>query len=327
MASSFPNFLHIMRRALHAKGIALDPLLQAEGLGLYGQTRERLPVSVTTRLWSLAEKASGDPSLGLSLANYAEITDFEELGVVLIAVRSPLHALQRMARYNRIASDVVTLVPFETKDTFGVQFKLAAGAHWRSGEFAMAIVTRLLRGRFGAQVGPFRMEFAFPTPGAQEAYTKVFQCPMTFGTEVSSLTLHRDVLARVGEETEDLFAKFEPLLDARLSVIEAESTAWCDRVAQCLETRLREGEPSLDDVAKTLHVSSRTLQRNLASEGKSFQGLLDETRRALAIKWLAKRDLSLTQVAFLLGFSSSSAFSRAHKRWFGEAPSKAVEKQ
>jgi AraC-like DNA-binding protein len=73
-------------------------------------------------------------------------------------------------------------------------------------------------------------------------------------------------------------------------------------------------------VARDLGTSRRTLQRRLADAGASYQGLLDETRREAAERYLTESSLSIAEVAYLLGYSEPSAFHRAFKRWFGRSP-------
>jgi len=72
--------------------------------------------------------------------------------------------------------------------------------------------------------------------------------------------------------------------------------------------------------ATILGMSERTLQRRLAAEGTSFQRLLDDTRRELARHYLGQRNLSLADIAYLLGFTDQSSFFRAARRWFGSSP-------
>jgi len=67
-------------------------------------------------------------------------------------------------------------------------------------------------------------------------------------------------------------------------------------------------------------MSERTLQRRLASEGSTFNGLLEEARRTIAISYLADRKLAAYEVSFLLGYAEPSTFFRAFKRWTGKTP-------
>jgi AraC-like DNA-binding protein len=80
------------------------------------------------------------------------------------------------------------------------------------------------------------------------------------------------------------------------------------------------GEPSPEAIARHLHLSVRTLQRKLANEGTSFTRLLDDTRRALALAYLADGRHAVGEIAYLLGYSHTASFTHACARWTGRAP-------
>jgi AraC-like DNA-binding protein len=123
---------------------------------------------------------------------------------------------------------------------------------------------------------------------------------------------------------------FEPVLEQRLASLEA-LTGWAPRVAVHVRRHLveTETEPTLAGVASALNVSPRSLQRYLTAEEKTFQDVLDECRRDLARQWLSARKgtraCNMTELALILGFSSSSAFSRAFRRWFDMTPGQAAK--
>jgi AraC-like DNA-binding protein len=80
------------------------------------------------------------------------------------------------------------------------------------------------------------------------------------------------------------------------------------------------GDASMQTVARLLNTSTRTLQRQLAAAGFSYQKLLDSTRHNAAVGYLADSSLSIGEVAYLLGYSEPSAFHRGFKRWNGGTP-------
>ena len=92
------------------------------------------------------------------------------------------------------------------------------------------------------------------------------------------------------------------------------------RVREVLTQRLREREPSQEEVAEVLNVSARTLQRKLGDNGTTFKEILDETRHALALAYLSVPH-SVSETTFRLGFSCTSSFTRAFRRWTGLSPS------
>ena len=77
----------------------------------------------------------------------------------------------------------------------------------------------------------------------------------------------------------------------------------------------------LESIASELAMSPRTLARQLAREGKTYQNVVDDHRKELAVFWLKSTDKSLSTIALELGFTETSNFSRTFRRWFGETPS------
>jgi AraC-like DNA-binding protein len=91
-------------------------------------------------------------------------------------------------------------------------------------------------------------------------------------------------------------------------------------VRRAVAESMREGHPNLTRVAKKMAMSPRTLQRQLKVQGMDFKKLVADTRRRFALSYLGNRKNTLTEIAFLLGYSEVSAFNRAFKRWTGSTP-------
>jgi AraC-like DNA-binding protein len=92
------------------------------------------------------------------------------------------------------------------------------------------------------------------------------------------------------------------------------------RLRQFLVERLAFGTPSLEHAAKELGLAVRTLQRQLDARQTSYSQLLDQVRQEQARSYIDNSELSLLDVAMMLGFAEQSSFARAFKRWFGKAP-------
>jgi len=296
MLGTFQNWMLILDRAVRAGGHELSPGLVAAGLDTPDKGSGRLPIDVTRRIWNVAEEVSGDPVLGLSMLDQIDFTDFGELGVVMVAGGSLPQVMDRIARFHRLLTDVMYYEISEDEDTLTVTIHTNGDPHWRAVEFACALIIRLLRFRLSPPPSPLSVSLAFNNPAGQAAYEQYFACPVE---QDAASTLESDA-------------------------------SWLSKVSQLIRKRLAETEPTLADVAACLHVSTRSLQRHLGNEGKSFQEVLDETRRESARLWLsgaAGNLRSLTELALLLGFSSSSAFSRAFRRWFDMTPGQAAKEK
>jgi AraC-like DNA-binding protein len=149
---------------------------------------------------------------------------------------------------------------------------------------------------------------------------RVFGSVVRFGASESHLTFR----------TADLDAAVPSANPALLEVFERHATAIADRldeygpvgrrVVNVMANRVKGAAPTIDAVAMELAISTRSIQRALQEEGTSYQLLLDDVRRELAIRHLAVPGTSATQVAFLTGFSEPSAFARAFRRWTGSTP-------
>jgi AraC-like DNA-binding protein len=117
----------------------------------------------------------------------------------------------------------------------------------------------------------------------------------------------------------DLLAMVGPQLEAELSQALAQK-AIGEQVKGILKRLLAGKRPGMEDVARELHLSSRTLQRRLAEEGATFQRLVQEARRELARHYLLHSSLELNETAYLLGYEDANSFFRAFRHWEGSSP-------
>jgi len=163
----------------------------------------------------------------------------------------------------------------------------------------------------------------FPDPAPRDAaeHARIFGSPIRFDSGSCQLvfaaaTLNlkiakadQGLLAVLDRHAEELLARY-PRRDILV-----------DRVRRAIRDELNGGNPSLDRVAAQIGLGPRTLQRRLREQGTSHQDLLDQMRRDLAMKYLTEPQIAICEVAYLLGFSESSALHRAFKRWTGMTPS------
>ncbi|MDQ8038047.1 MAG: AraC family transcriptional regulator [Pedobacter sp.] len=328
MLGTFHNWMLILGRTLKASGHDLQAGLETAGLNVSESGQGRLPVDLTRRIWTVAEQQSEDPVLGLSMLEQIDFTDFGELGVVMVAGGSLPQVMERIARFHRLLTDAMYYEIVEDEDTLAITIHTNGDPHWRAVEFAAALIIRLLRFRLNPPLDPLSVSLAFHNPAGQAAYEAYFACPVELDAASTTLVLplkgYRE--APMGSE---VARQFEPLLEQKLATLESDAS-WSAKVSQLIRQRLQDAEPTLADIASCLHVSTRSLQRHLGGEGKTFQEVLDETRREIARQWLsgtAGKLRSLTELALLLGFSSSSAFSRAFRRWFDMTPGQAAREK
>jgi len=120
-------------------------------------------------------------------------------------------------------------------------------------------------------------------------------------------------------ENEQMWSFFEPELRKRLADIKADE-GFTNRVKAALHEMLPSGQCSIDDVARKLLVSKRTLQRRLGDEETNYQTVLSGVREELAKHYVKNSELPYAQISFLLGYDDPNSFFRAFNTWTGSTP-------
>lgn len=322
-ARSSAIFLSPLVHLLHSEGVDPAPVFARHGISLAdtGNPEAQVDVTSSTGLLNEVEAILGDPSLGINMARHGEYTTFGGLGLALAAGGSLLSVLQRITRFQRLISDVVLSEISEGDDYLAIHFS-PTGAHKPHPQailFVMASLVRMLRIRISAQANPLKVSAPEVNEAFHLAMSRYFRAPVEVA-ECFSLYFDR-ASARLQLQASDnqLAAMLEATLNARLAEIEKGSLVV--QLSLWLEERLPEGEPALADAAKSVHMSVRSLQRRLGEENITWKQLIENTRKMLVERHLRTPGMSVTQLAFLLGFSDLSAFSRAFKKWYGVAPS------
>ena len=328
MLGTFQNWMLILERTLRAKDIDLAEGLARHGLDLADAMRlPRLPVAVTRQIWTAAEALSSDAALGITMLEHMDFSDFGDMGVFMVAGGSLSQMMARIARFHALLTDALHYEITETRNRLSVVIRTRGEPHWRAVEMTAGMIVRLLRARLDPNLRPVSLSFTFDNPAGQQAYDRYFGCPVTLAAHETRLVLDLEScpVAPGGE----LGIQIDRILSEKLSKLE-KTASWTEKSARIIRATLSEGEPTLADIGQILHVSTRTLQRHLAGEGKNFQEVLDDTRQTVAREWMANNGRKskphpLTELALLLGFSSSSAFSRAFRRWFDMTPGQAAK--
>ena len=186
-------------------------------------------------------------------------------------------------------------------------------------DLCFAWVVAIARRGTGGLVHPKRLELRRKAEH-REMYEAHFGCRVTFGADQNGLVFRREDLERpFVTHNADLLATVAPQLEAELSR-SVVPKAIGEQVKQILKGLLAGRRPSIEDVARELRTSSRTLQRRLAEDGATFQQLMQEARRELARHYLEHSSLELNETAYLVGFEDAHSFFRAFNRWEGSSP-------
>jgi AraC-like DNA-binding protein len=275
-------------------------------------------------LWDEATRRSGDPCLGLAVGARMRITIYHAIGCSWVSSANLQEALQRLVRYRRLLSTVTLEATLETTAASGccltVHFPDPAMAPGRANAdaFARALIG-LMRAATTPDFWPLSVRLPHDDGGQRERYVEALGPGVLFGQpDVGICITAGDATAPLPGNNPELANANDLVAERYLASLNPERVA--TNVRELLVDMLPSGTVRQEDVARRLNRSLSTLQRQLSGEGISFQQLRDETRRSLAEDYLRTGELSLSQIAYLLGFSDQSNFSRAFRRWTGQSP-------
>jgi len=316
-------FLRPLANLLRQHGDDPDALFAEHGVAVADTFNPEVWIGVdtTSALLTAAEARLQDASLGINMARASEYSAFGGLGLALSAGGSMLGVLQRMARYQRLISDAVQAEVVIAEDTVAVEFHARAGhrPHPQGMQYVMASLMRLLRIRIDPSLNPRACRVACDAPEYRARMARYFRVEADVAEHYGLVFERAQAEAELHSSDRQMVAMLEATLNERLA--EQEKGSLVIQLSLWLEAQLPEGEPSLNDAAERFHLSARSLQRRLQEEELTWKKLLEKTRRTLVERHLSVPGTTVTQLAFLLGFSDVSAFSRAFKKWYGVAPS------
>lgn len=282
----------------------------------------RLPFDSVAALWVRILDVTGDPYFGLRCCEYYNLSHLGVLGVAWLSSADLRTGLQRVARFSRLVSDnrELRLVPGPQSSAVELSVDRAPGAVQRA-DSVMAGLQRMCRRRLGPTFNPLKVQFHHAAPVDETPYQAVFQCALEFGCDIDRLVIANDLLdCRLAGGDTQLGLINEAYMSERLAKLDRDDLR--TRAMAVILSELPSGTVRMEQVARGLHLSSRTLQRRLGALGTNFSSLMDEARRELSLQMLRDRSKSLTEIAFSTGFSSLSAFSTAVRQWTGYAPSR-----
>jgi AraC-like DNA-binding protein len=180
-------------------------------------------------------------------------------------------------------------------------------------------VLGLCRKGLGDSLEPIEVAFTYPEPTATGNHFGVFRCPLLFSQLVSRISFNIiDTQRPFTAANREMALSNDQILDGMIK--ELNTSDIVTRVKREVIEHLPSGTPSAQDIAKRLFVSTRTLNRKLSEENTNFRTLVLEVRRELAVKYLADKNMPLAEISYMLGFSDTSSFSRAFKKWTGDPP-------
>lgn len=262
------------------------------------------------------------------LEAYSRLIRVDDIGALGLAIKTAptLRAsLERIERYWLVVTDTAVYRLDESGDLAFLSIETRTEHHavleFRN-EGALAGLARNMRRFVEGELVFDHVSFRHACRSDPARYAEQFGCPVRFGAERDAIALTPAMLElpnRLGDAAVSDFLTAH--LETEIGSLRDDRSVRAALLRRLTPT-LSNGVPQAADMARDLGMSERTLYRRLAEEGLTFRDVLTEAQSSLAQELLRDSASSIAEIAFLTGFSEQSTFSRAFKRWVGQAPAR-----
>lgn len=314
----------LIERGLRAYQVDPRPLFEQVGIDIREVSRpdKRFQTIRLQALWRLAVEATGDECFGLKLSELTQPSALQGLGFAWLASDTLRDGLKRLVRFSRFVNAVMEIQLVDIDHS--VDLVITGPEKWpdfvhAAGDMGMASFLRMCRITAGMSLNPEVVYLQRPKPDCHEAFEALFRAPIYYSATTNRLRFSANELdTPLPTPSPELARINDQAVIDYLARYDRDSTAM--QVRSRIIELLPDGTPHQDNIAHAMHLSLRSLQRRLKGEGTSFKGLLEETRRELALHYIRESHRPIGEITYLLGFSEPSNFTRAFRRWTGMAP-------
>lgn len=322
--SGLTGWVLAITRAMRDCGIDSAAVLEEIGMdqALFQGGYSRYSQEQISRLWRMAIELSGDPAFGLRVAAQVRPGTFHVVGYAMSCSATLGRALHRLAFYCRLISDSTTATLTEVGDTAVLEFIFDTGGEpliYQTVDTVLAAILGFARWISGEPIEPLEIRLQHQTTAEDAAYREFFGIPITYGCAQNCIVFHKaDLDSPIMAADEELASLLDTVANRYLE--KRMSGRIAVRVRDVLIAGLPAGAIAKSDVARQLNMTERTLLRRLKMEGTTFVDVLNDVRQEMSFQLLQRPGLTVTDVAYMLGFSDENTFSRAFKRWTGRRP-------
>ncbi len=318
-------YVCVLLRAAEAEGVNVQDLTQRFQLSRQTLTSPAARISIPRfmRLGHAAIEASGNLALGLRMGALSRPVDAGIAGLAGESAPTAGAAIQTLVRYSLLTSRNSRGTPKAIPGKRQLEFysiRPYNGFNYFVVDSVLSAWTQYVRTVSGHWDVLEKVTIEYASIGMDELFEAWFRCPVQFGATTNSITVRPDIWSQGTLQAQPaMHEKLLLLCETEMREIQRGWTTG-DRVKSLLTPLFRGETPSLETIASKLGVTPWTLQRQLASEKTGFRELMDGTRRQLARDYIRETETSLSEIAWLLGFSNPAALHKAYRRWFGISP-------
>ncbi len=314
---------NILWKLLEANGRNPGEIFRAAGIepDLLKKPGARIRYEAINRAWRRASEVIDNDCFGLQGPKFWHPSYLYALGYAWLASHSLRESLQRFVLYLDIVSEGKSIRLQESPAGFAVCFDLGADGMRVSAQVdcLVAIIYHMCQLNYGEDLVPLSVSFRHGPPVCEKTYVNYFKAPVVFSAECDCITFSLAEIDHALPGTNPHFARIHDQLSVDYLARQTRGDL-VHRVKASIIDAFPSGAVAHEKVAHSLGMSVRSLQRRLNEAGTTFRELLDTSRSEMALGYIRDPGVELVEIAFLLGFSDQSAFSRAFKRWTGNTP-------
>lgn len=321
--TSFAPVSSLLWKYLESCKIDPAPIYRRAGIEpkLLSNPEARISNSKMDLVWNEVVELLNDPTFGVKMVHFWHPSMMGALGYAWLVSATLRNAMGRIDRYIHAVSEGLETQLEETpaglKLSFGIvgKEKIPPQQH----TLIIAMVMHMCRFNYGDELNPTQVCLARNEPANKQEIVDFFRSDVVFDAEVDSITLARaDVDRELSSANKHMALMHDEFLMKYLIKIKKGDIV--NQVKTIILDHLPDGQVSEEMVARQLNLSERSMQRRLKEHETSFREALDNVREMVAKQYIKNPLNRMSDIAFLLGFSEQSAFSRAFKKWTGLSP-------
>ena len=320
------HFLDFLLRYAREQGLETKSVISSVNLDpdIFEDPDSRVPAAAFIQVWSHIAGACRDQNFGLHLGSNLTHFPFSHIVFsVMLNEKGLLSALKSMIRYHNLMSDFIQPHLFVNDENVVFSFEKQGNGFPESRqyfEFIFAMILSFLRYLSSQKIDPDVLRFSHEKPADSSQQIQFFKSELIFGAKMNEMVFQKSLFdVKINLANPDLLPILELNAELKLNKFN-DNDPWSQKVETIINLAMNSGPLTIDSIAKTLAVSKRTLQNRLKEEGHTFRGIYETKRKKKAIALLKNLDISMVEIAFLLGFSEQSAFNHAFKKWTGQPP-------
>lgn len=311
------RFWHVFieKFGLSANALALEAGLPAN---IFEQDPALVDVNGWVSLWDAMEAMLQDPNLALHLGESVTLDMFDPALFATLCSENLRQAASRLQRYKRLMGPCRLNIEDGASFTIGCEIDGMPLPPRIWGVAELVMLVKLVRYLTCQNIIPLRVEMPAKTQ-VSKALPTYFGVALTHGQRYAVTFDLKDAQRPFVTTDASMWQFFEPTLEQRIKDSDA-NVSMCERVRMALHELLPSGRTELSDVAQALSVSTRTVQRRLGHEGRTFREILEATRAQLAMHYLKHSQLTTAEIAFLIGYDDPNSLYPAFRSWTGATP-------